>query len=606
LFFPKGTYKVTPPSPADTDYLFGSGGLRANVEGQTWLLDQATLVYSGGNRENLITVSAPDVSIIGGTLDLSAVPPSLTDRTPLSHGIAVWSGQVATGVNYGPHGTGAAGAVIDGVTIKDAPGYAVFALNTNSVTVINCTLKDFFRIGVAVQNGISTSKADIHDFLIHGNRVESKWASFASCIYVGANDQDGTGFVEMNRRVTHARVTDNSCVLPREVHPGQGSFFQGGFEYGAIMAFNLTDCVFAGNNTEGGGYGITTGHMRRVVIANNTVRGFRGPGVEASGGHEFVAITGNIIDADGAGGPFNATTGVPDPSGTLNETIYGVLISGTFGSKNVTINDNTITGFTTPARAGAIALDNVCDGVTVSGNTISGAGGTSDFKGVYGNRSCMNLTVTGNTIDGANRSGGTGSTGVAIVGTTFTGVSITGNNFSNCSRAAFEAGGGTDFHFRGNLARNCFMVLRGALATPGGVTRFFHDVGLVKDANGNTSVEFAPVASAVNYLQFRNSPTLGDVAVRAMGTDVDVSLNHMTKGTGVVKANGTQVEVKGHTHTVAQVAGALSWTATVPGTPSAAGTQGHLAADSGFLYVCVTSGAAGAAVWKRLAFELWV
>jgi hypothetical protein len=74
----------------------------------------------------------------------------------------------------------------------------------------------------------------------------------------------------------------------------------------------------------------------------------------------------------------------------------------------------------------------------------------------------------------------------------------------------------------------------------------------------------------------------------------------------MLKSGGVQVETKGHTHVAADVVGALSWTTTVPGTPSAAGTRGMFTADGQFLYVCVTSGAAGAAAWKRLAFEIWV
>jgi hypothetical protein len=62
----------------------------------------------------------------------------------------------------------------------------------------------------------------------------------------------------------------------------------------------------------------------------------------------------------------------------------------------------------------------------------------------------------------------------------------------------------------------------------------------------------------------------------------------------------------GHTHVAADVVGALSWTTTVPGTPAAAGTRGQFTSDGQFLYVCVTSGAAGAAAWKRLAYEIWI
>jgi hypothetical protein len=605
LFFPKGIYKVQTLSTGDPAYGgFGTGGLHANVEGQTWLLDQSTLVLNGFNRDNLITVTAPNVTISGGTLDLSAIPPSTTDATPLSHGIAVWSRIGSQPPLYGPHGTGAAGAVIDGVTILDAPGYAVYVFSTNSVTVTNCFLKDFFRFGVAVHNGTSDNNADIHDFLVQGNRMESKWASFAAPIYVGFNDQGGTGFTAKNRRVKHARITDNSCVIPSATYPGQGSFFGGGAEAGAIQGFNLEDSVIANNATEGGAFGITTGYLRRVTISNNTVRRFRGCGIEVSGGSEDTSVIGNVVDADGAGGPYNIDTGLQDPAGTLFVTTYGVLASpnaGDLTTTNLTVAGNTMSGFTAKAKVLGVNIGNACDGVMISGNTITGVGGTEHFQGVYlSAASHANVTITGNNIDGANRT--PTSLGVGVVGTNNTGFSITGNQISNCTRAALETGfiaGGTisDFQYRGNLVRNCAFNLRGNTNL---ITRFYHDVGLVKDTNGNTTAEFAATANAVNYLQMRNNVTGGDVAVRAMGTDTDISVNLWPKGTGVVKANGTQVATVGHTHTVAQVTGALSWT-TVPASAIAAGTAGQLAYASGWLYVCVAAN-----TWQRVAIATWV
>jgi hypothetical protein len=609
LFFPKGTYKVVGLSSGAAGYKFGAGGLWANVEGQTWLLDQATLVYTGGNRENLITVSAPNVTVVGGTLDVSANPPDVVNESASNNGIAVWSGVVTgNGVTYGPHGSGAAGAVIDGVTVKDAPFYGIFVLNTNSVTVKNCLVKDFFVAGIIVQNNKdSADKPDVHDFLIDGNRLESKWASFAAPLYIGANDMSAADFTAGTSRVTHARITNNSCVIPTSIYPGQGSFYDEGAEAGAIQLSNIEDSVLDGNTTEGGAFGITCAYMRRVVISNNTCRRFRGCGIETSGGHESVVVSGNTLDMDGAGGPYNVDTGLQDPAGTLNPTGTGILSNCNSPVRNYTITGNTVTGFTTTARVSAVLLagNGSFQNVTVSGNTIT-AGSTTggQFFGVQSAAATTNLTVSGNTFDG----GGADrlSLAVGLNGKTQTGVSVTGNNISNMGRAAFEAskltdGVFTDFHYRGNSARNCFMVLRGDLVTPGGVTRFFHDVGLVKDANANTSVEFAPVASAVNYLQFRNSPTLGDVAVRAMGTDTDISVNMWPKGAGVVKANGTQVEVKGHTHTVAQVTGAAQWVA-VPATATSTGTAGQLAADPAgtFLYCCVATN-----VWRRVALTAW-
>jgi hypothetical protein len=624
LFFPPGTYLVKTVSPGTAGYKFGSGCLWANVEGQTWLLGSAKLVlglYSptAPKRENLITVSAPNVSITGGTLDLSAIPPAFTETTPskniYSHGIAVWSGLVATGWSYGPHGTGAAGAVIDGVTILDAPGYGVHIYNTNSVTVTGCMVKDFAHVGILVQNGggVAAEKTNIHDFLIDGNRVESKWKSFAFPLYIGGNDQAGAGFQANNQRVVNARIVNNSCVIPRDIYPGQGSFWDGGAEGGALQAMNLDDSIIAGNTTEGGFFGITCGYLRRVSITNNTVRGFRYFGVEVSGGAEEIAVAGNVLDCDGAGGPYNIDTGLQDPAGTLLTDGGGILVSPNYSpdiAHNLTISGNTISGFTAPALASGIILANDCDGVTVFGNTITGAGGTSRFAGVYlSGDNVKNVVVSSNTIDGASRTGphpsggSNGATGVwVVVTTTVLGISITDNNIYNCTRAAFEStinAGGTisDVSYRANLVRNCFMNLRGSTTS---ITRFYHDVGLVKDVDGGTAVDFPATANAVNYLQMRNNVTGGDVAVRAMGTDANVSLNMWPKGTGVVKANGTQVEVKGHTHTVAQVTGALSWVA-VPAKADSPGTAGQMAYASGFFYVCVAAN-----TWQRMTLLSWV
>jgi len=66
-----------------------------------------------------------------------------------------------------------------------------------------------------------------------------------------------------------------------------------------------------------------------------------------------------------------------------------------------------------------------------------------------------------------------------------------------------------------------------------------------------------------------------------------------------VQINGTQVEVKGHTHTVAQVTGARSWAA-VPAKADSPGTAGQEAYDAGFHYVCVATN-----VWKRTPLTTW-
>jgi hypothetical protein len=100
------------------------------------------------------------------------------------------------------------------------------------------------------------------------------------------------------------------------------------------------------------------------------------------------------------------------------------------------------------------------------------------------------------------------------------------------------------------------------------------------------------------------SPAGQTPTIVGSGGDAAHNLNLLPKTTGVVQAGGTQVETKGHTHTVTDVIGARSWV-TVPASATAAGTAGQEAYDANFHYVCVTTGAAGAAAWKRTPLTTW-
>lgn len=66
------------------------------------------------------------------------------------------------------------------------------------------------------------------------------------------------------------------------------------------------------------------------------------------------------------------------------------------------------------------------------------------------------------------------------------------------------------------------------------------------DINGNTTIlsgadtliSFNPQASAVNYMEFSNSPTANSVNINAMGSDANISVNIVPKGSGSVLLNG--------------------------------------------------------------------
>jgi len=69
----------------------------------------------------------------------------------------------------------------------------------------------------------------------------------------------------------------------------------------------------------------------------------------------------------------------------------------------------------------------------------------------------------------------------------------------------------------------------------------FADLGFIADANGNELIVMDTVASAVNEIKIANAATAGTPTIAAQGGDTNVSLNLVTKGTGTLQYNGTQI-----------------------------------------------------------------
>ena len=78
----------------------------------------------------------------------------------------------------------------------------------------------------------------------------------------------------------------------------------------------------------------------------------------------------------------------------------------------------------------------------------------------------------------------------------------------------------------------------------------------ILDANGNEQIVFSPVSSAVNYLTLTNSATSNPLLINATGTDTNVDIRIVPKGSGKVQitgdlqVDGTTTEVNSTTLTV--------------------------------------------------------
>lgn len=78
----------------------------------------------------------------------------------------------------------------------------------------------------------------------------------------------------------------------------------------------------------------------------------------------------------------------------------------------------------------------------------------------------------------------------------------------------------------------------------------FADGGFIADANGNELIVMDTVASAVNEVTVANAATGSGPAISSTGSDSDIDLLLVAKGTGVVKADGVEVATISGTQTL--------------------------------------------------------
>ena len=95
---------------------------------------------------------------------------------------------------------------------------------------------------------------------------------------------------------------------------------------------------------------------------------------------------------------------------------------------------------------------------------------------------------------------------------------------------------------------------------------------------------FNRVGSAVNYWDFEQSATGQPIKVYPSGSDSNISVNIVPKGTGTLQVNANPVGVK----------------VAVPANATAAGVPGQWAADSSWIYVCTAAN-----TWVRAALATW-
>ena len=162
--------------------------------------------------------------------------------------------------------------------------------------------------------------------------------------------------------------------------------------------------------------------------------------------------------------------------------------------------------------------------------------------------------------------------GAAVLGITPT---ASGVNYLTVTGSA-AAGASTSITATGSdssVAMNLFTKGTGA-------------VNLRSSTNG-VVVQALPVASGVNYIQVSNATTGNPSKISAIGSDTNVSLNLVPKGTGSVQIDGNTASAK----------------VSVPANATAAGKPGQWAADSSYIYTYTGDGTTH--TWVRATAATW-
>jgi hypothetical protein len=240
-----------------------------------------------------------------------------------------------------------------------------------------------------------------------------------------------------------------------------------------------------------------------------------------------------------------------------NETVYLAFVDGVSGSQGIEADSglsyNPSTGVLSATISGNITTATEATNVTVTANNTAnetvyltfvdgGTGGTegieTDIGLTYNPNSGLLTTVS---VAGNVAGNVTGDvTGNADTATEATNVTVSANNTANetvyltfVDGATGTQGLETDTALSYNPSTDTLTV--GTVAGSTLTSPKIVNDGYIADANGNELVQFVTTASAVNHIKVTNAATGSGAQIETVGTDTNIDLNLVAKGTGVVK-----------------------------------------------------------------------
>lgn len=276
---------------------------------------------------------------------------------------------------------------------------------------------------------------------------------------------------------------------------------------------------------------LTVGANNTVLVADSA----EAVGAKWTATLSGVTLTNPVITSINNGGP------VTVPSGT--ETLVGRSTTDTLTNKTIALGSNTVSG--TLAQFNTAVTD-------------------ADLVSLAGTETLTNKTLTSPVISTISNSGtitlptGTRTLVARDTTDTLTNKTLTAPIISTISNTGTLTLPTSTDTLVGRATTD--TLSNKTLTAPK-----FADLGFIADANGNELIIFDTVASAVNEVTLANAALSGTPTLTASGSDTNISINLVPKGSGTIQAGGVDVATTSGTQTLTNKSIALG-SNTVTGT----------------------------------------
>lgn len=443
--------------------------------------------------------------------------------------------------------TGAGGGIGDVVGPTGATDNAVARYNTTTGKLIqnsNAIVDDNANLTLSVPSGVQVTKGGLN--MTHTNGTGTSQYRISQDDYdllqikrTGDTTGDGAvwSLIDLHSPTVNSDTEDSESTISLTTRSGTPT--------NVARTLDIYNDEYSRDN----GVGL------RQLYKNTTANPMRFEQHDKTTSSGAWTMTGVSVTSGSPNGSYTSTSGVTpaaedwiwDNAGTYFADDTKILSIDT-GAKTFVLNRNaTATGGSVSARG-----KNIRESMRITPSRqllvrkhIAGSGSTvAEFGGDIA-------------VDGAITSGGIAVPTISST-STFSNKTLTSPKFANAGFIA-DADGNEQLQFNASAsAVNHIAIQNGAAGLAPSISAVGDDTNItlyvkgkgtgsmvIADGNSAQIIEGTGVSSAVNYTVISNSATGNPISLSAAGSDTNIDVNIVPKGTGKLKVNGNPVETTG-------------------------------------------------------------